>query len=120
MKQANAPGDASRVAILEPNRAGVPSRCAVLQALAVSAVRWVPVSCFFATPATWSMKQANAPGDASRVTIAEPNRGCVPSRRGALRNTDASPLRLGPGGARGPGPELGRATWRTGRAMPLV
>src|SRR5690625_2706997 len=36
---------------------------------------------------------ANAPGDASVVTIAEPNRADVPSRWHALRNTDASPLR---------------------------
>jgi len=39
------------------------------------------------------MKQANAPGDASHLTIAEPNRAGVPSRWHALRNTDASPLR---------------------------
>src|SRR5690625_1980890 len=36
---------------------------------------------------------ANAPGDASRVTTAEPNRTDAPSRWHALRNTDASPLR---------------------------
>jgi len=55
---------------------------------------------------------ANGQGDASRVTIAEPNRAGVPSRWHALRNTDASPLFTGVHVSCILGPTI--------RAMPLV
>src|SRR5690625_7935805 len=50
--------------------------------------------CFFA-----GVGVLDRPGDASRVTIAEPYRAGVPLRSIALRATDASPLRV-PGSGR--------------------
>jgi len=53
------------------------------------------------------------------VTIAEPDRAGVPSRWGALRSTDASPLRLVPGVGRGTGhAPPGLTVRRRGRPSP--